>query len=381
MQKLGTTAIEISSLPQQNKHNSFAELSESLRRLLFFAKPDLVICMDDGGNPIHPIFAFELTTHVPARDHWMQRFVNLVGCAQEGIPGTYIMPFSMLEREKFKGEIDPIFFFAYDRVMEIHQIPFYIADWKTLDGKILSRDKEFSDMPDSNSKGLQNAFSFLDLVIDSAIHGRGFSNLIKDRLLVDLRNQIRKLAFKDIPQIKQFNRLCFNMPRHKFLTLKEVKAWIESKQLKFPSDSDLPDRIRKRKKNLIYVPQSEQGSKTQKQLRKSLLERIKDKGGDPYLGQPLAFDYLFCRLGSSPYERDVNLIIDLSVLKFSDLSVYHREVWEKCPLQFKEIGNVPHIPRYTMYLTKGCPNVTKNFLRVYAFAADIIVFKDGLIYF
>jgi len=82
------------SLPQQATHPPFAELPPALRRLLFFARPDVVICLDDGSRPVRPIFAFELTNHVPAQDHWMQRFVNLVGCAQESVPGAYVMPFA-----------------------------------------------------------------------------------------------------------------------------------------------------------------------------------------------------------------------------------------------------------------------------------------------
>jgi len=116
-------------------------------------------------------------------------------------------------------------------------------------------------------------------------------------------------------------------------------------------------------------------------VRLKLLERIHKRGGDPYLGQPLAFDYIFCRLGETPYQRDANLVIDLSVLSFSDLANYHKQVWSNCPLQIEEIGNLTNIPKYTLYLTKGCPQVIKNFLRVYAFTADIIVFSDGIIYF
>ena len=82
---------EIRNLPDNNNVR-FAELPEQLRRLLFFAKPDVVICYDNGTHPVRPVFAFELTYHMPARDHWLQRFNNLVGCAQIGVPGAYVLP-------------------------------------------------------------------------------------------------------------------------------------------------------------------------------------------------------------------------------------------------------------------------------------------------
>src|SRR6185312_119654 len=121
--------VVITPLPEQNRHLSFARLPESLRRLLFFAKPDVVVTMDDGQKPVQPIFAIDVTEHVAARDHWIQRFPNLVGCAQENVAGAFIAPRDMPHRKGFAGKTDPFFFFAYDRVIEIHQTPIYIAEW------------------------------------------------------------------------------------------------------------------------------------------------------------------------------------------------------------------------------------------------------------
>ena len=57
MRDQGVIDVEVRSLPQQNAHKSFARLPERVRRLLFFAKPDLVVTIDDGRKPISPIFA------------------------------------------------------------------------------------------------------------------------------------------------------------------------------------------------------------------------------------------------------------------------------------------------------------------------------------
>jgi hypothetical protein len=130
----GLVALQVDSLPGQNASLRFAQLPDSVRRLLFFAKPDLLICMDDGVKPFRPIFAIDVTEHVPARDHWIQRFPNLVGCAQEGIPGAFVIPDDMPNRVPFAGKTDPFFFFAYDRVVEIHQTPIYIARWPSSGG-------------------------------------------------------------------------------------------------------------------------------------------------------------------------------------------------------------------------------------------------------
>jgi hypothetical protein len=372
--------IEFKSLPQQAVENTWAELPNQLRRLLFFARPDLVICLDDGVRPTHPVFAFEITQHVPARDHWMQRFPNLVGCAQEGVPGAYIMPFDMSEHPSFKSVIDPDFFFAYDRVTEIHQTPVFIAEWQTPDRRTPKGDSKFAAQPCSKMPDMVRAFEFLRTAVDAAFHGRPVASLMRERTIIDLRDRIRQRAYQSqLPSIASFKRLQHAMPNNRPLTLPELRAWLKGKSLTLPTN--LPDRLVRRNKFLVFTPQVSTRGKTQAQLRSALMTRIDKKGGDPYLGQPLAFDYLFCRLGTTPYERDCSVVANLTDLKFEDLAKFHRKVWEKSPLQFTSLKKIKHIPTYTMYLKEGGSETIKNFLKLYAFTADLIVFEDGIIYF
>lgn len=374
----GRATSEICNLPDNNS-SKFAELPEELRRLLFFAKPDVVICYDNGVLPIRPVFAFELTNHVPARDHWLQRFNNLVGCAQIGVPGAYVLPFDLSHYPKFPSKLDSAFFYAYDRVMEIHQTPFYIAEWESSDKKTLNIDPLYPDLPVHNSNPLNKTFAFLNMVLTSAINGTPITLLLQERLIVELRNDMRRRAYAPIPQISDFARLTKNMTSGDFLSWSDIQTWLMGKGIMLPGN--IPDRITKRSKNLIFTPIADERGKSEAQLRDSLNKRIKEKGADPYLGQPLAFDYIFCRLGKTPYERDANLIIDLSMLSFEDFSGYHNKVWNGCPLQHNNLINIRNIPEYTMYLTEGCAQVMKNFLRVYSFTADLIIFKEGLVYF
>jgi hypothetical protein len=373
-----TTRFE--SLPQQAAQESWAELPHPLRRLLFFARPDVVICMDDGTRPIHPVFAFEITEHVPARDHWLQRFVNLVGCAQERVPGAYIMPFDMSKHPKFPSKIDAPFFFAYDRVTEIHQTPIFIAEWETVGQATRKLDKTYPSQPKSDMPDMVRAFEFLRAAVASAHHGRPVSSLMRERSIIELRDRIRSRAYEvGVPEIKNFRRLSACMPDNRPLNTKEFEAWLAKEGLKLPSA--LPDRIERRDRFLVFTPQSDKRGKSPAELRAALMERIDKKGGDPYLGQPLAFDYLFCRLGETPYERDCNVVANLTDLKFEDLAKFHRKVWENSPLQHTDIKKIGHVPTYTMHLKEGGVEVLKNFLRVYAFTADMIVFSDGVIYF
>jgi hypothetical protein len=376
----GLVATVIESLPQQNAHLDFARLPEKVRRLLFFAKPDLLVCYDDGAKPIQPIFAIDLTEHVAARDHWIQRFPNLVGCAQEGVPGVFIAPRDTPNRPNFIGKTDPFFFFAYDRVIEIHQTPIYIAEWTSADGHHLDRDTKFRNLPKHDSPDLARVFSFFNVVLDTARRGGDLGTLMRDRMLVDLRNELRRLGYSksNVPKISDFDRLTYNMPTGEYLSQAQLASWLKSKSLALPADA--PDRIVKREHNLIFAPMS--GNATDSEKRKSLKSRIKHKGGDPYTQQPLLFDYLFCRLGPDPSERDANLVVDLSVLEFEDFAEYVSDTWKRSPLQYTDFADVKaKIPIYTLHLGSGLGQVMKNFIRLYAFSADLIVFKDGVLYF
>lgn len=378
LEKQGLVTVEVKSLPQQNAHKSFAQLPERIRRLLFFAKPDLVVALDDGRKPVQPIFAIDVTEHVAARDHWIQRFPNMVGCAQENVPGAFIAPRDMPNRKGFQGRTDPFFFFAYDRVIEIHQTPIYIAEWPSSDGANLDSDPKFLDLPPSDAGDMARTLAFFNHVLDAAIKGADLSTLMRERMIVDLRNNLRRIGYQQIPTIAHFDRLTVNMPDARPLTGKEFRKWVQLRGLVLPAD--LPDRILKRDSNLVFAPHARAGNPAEQ--RQKLRERIKQKSGDPYTQMPLVFDYLFCRLGPTTVERDTNLVVDLGILRFSDFAEYVVETWKHSPLGKSSYADIAgEIPIYTLHLREGINQVLKTFVRLYAFSADIIVFQDGILYF
>jgi hypothetical protein len=200
---------------------------------------------------------------------------------------------------------------------------------------------------------------------------------VRERVIVELRNELRKIGYQKIPEINDFDRLTINLPNNRPLTQAEFVDWLKTHGHSLPRS--LPDRIKKRDRMLIFSPTLKRDVEHDRTM---LLGRIHAKGGDPYTQQPLVFDYLFCRTGATPAERDTNLVVDLTIFYFSDFSSYISSAWSKSPLRqtkFTDIEN--EIPRYTLHLTSGIAQVVKNFVRLYAYAADIIVFRDGILYF
>jgi hypothetical protein len=311
-----------------------------------------------------------------ARDHWMQRFPNLVGCAQEGIPGAFIVPGDMPERDKFAGRKDPFFFFAYDRVVEIHQTPIFIAEWPSSDGRTLDTDSMFPELPPHDSDSIRRVIEFFDQALDWALKGQPLDQLMQSRLFTDLRHELRRVGFEKIPRVSDFERLAVNLPNNRPLTAVEFAEWVEDRGLAIPDD--LPERVLRRDAYVVYSPIVS----PQADSRAKLVERIKLHGGDPYGQQPIVFDYLFCRLGPTTYERDRNLVVDLGVLKFEDFASYVTSTWDKSPLKENRMTRVRgKVPIYGLHLNEPLAQVLKGFVRFSAFAADIIVFEDGMLFF
>jgi hypothetical protein len=280
-------------------------------------------------------------------------------------------------RPGFRGKTDPFFFFAYDRVMEIHQTPIYIAEWPSSDGARLDADRTYAHLPPHDSPDLARTFEFYNHVLDGKLKGRELTSLMQERLFVDLRNELRRIGYQSIPQIRDFQRLVKNMPKGAPLNGRAFKAWLKDRGQSFPRD--VPDRIVKRDKYLIYSPLVEPNTEEQ---REKLIERIAKKSGDPYTQQPLVFDYLFCRLGPLPSQRDVSLVIDLTVLDFEDFAFYVQSEWQKSPLQHVDYSAIRNrIPVYTVHLRSGIAQIVKTFVRLYSYSADVIVFRNGVLYF
>lgn len=365
--------VKIISTPNTNNGSQFALLPRSLRKLLFFGHPDVALTYDNGIESEKTIFAWEITDAKPATDHWMQRFPCLVGACELGIPSVFIMRYES-DTEKWKGKLNSEFFYAYDRVMEIQAIPIYLADWTPNKSGKLSSDKDYPDVPDRNSISMKDTVKFLNNTIDYAIHGKDFKNLIKERLIVDLRNKHR-IKISEIPVPKNYKRLT-QIKEDGYLSWSEIEDFIKNKKkLAIP---DLPERILLRSKNLVFVPRL---TNTKRKLKETLMERIHKRNGNPYNGMPLAFDFMFCRLGSSTFERDINLIIDLSELSFEEFSEYARKVHDSSPIGKKELPSKNEIPRYSLHLTEGYNHEIKDFIRQYCYAADIIILNDIVIPF
>ena len=131
---------------------------------------------------------------------------------------------------------------------------------------------------------------------------------------------------------------------------------------------------------MIFVPRPE-FHKGKRVLKETLISRIIAKNGNPYNGMPLAFDFMFCRLGPSTYERDVNLIIDMSEVSYSEFISFAKTIHNSSPIATKGIPKSDEISRLSLHLTEGYTHEIKDFIRQYCYAADLLILKDFIIPF
>jgi len=368
-------SVTIESLPNSNVGSEFARLPRSVRNLLFFGHPDVILSYNNGIEPEKAVFAWEITDAKPATDHWMQRFPSLVGACELGVPSVFILRFNA-NTVNWTGHLESEFFYAYDRVMEIEQIPIYLADWLPGASGTFAFDPDYPDVPDRRSDSMVDTLEFLNKVIEYAIHGKDFHNLIRERLLVDLRNKI-KVRIQDVPKPAEYKRLTLGSSTG-YNSWSEVEAYIK-KRTGF-TVTHMPSRIKLRTKSIIFVPRPE-FHKGKRKLKETLISRIIKKNGNPYNGMPLAFDFMFCRLGPTSYERDINLVIDMSEIKYKDFIQFAKSIHDSSPIASKTPPPKDQISRLSLHLKEGYTHEIKDFIRQYCYAADLIILEDFMIPF
>ena len=190
------------------------------------------------------------------------------------------------------------------------------------------------------------------------------------------RNKI-KIKIHEVPKPSEYNRLTVSSATG-YSEWADVESYIVTRT-SFPLPP-IPKRIGLRRKSIIFVPRP-QFHKGTRVLKESLMERIVKKNGNPYNGMPLAFDFMFCRLGPSTYERDINLIIDMSEITYDEFISFAKAIHSSSPIGVAARPKSSEISRLSLHLTEGYTHEIKDFIRQYCYAADILVLKDFIIPF
>ena len=101
--------------------------------------------------------------------------------------------------------------------------------------------------------------------------------------------------------------------------------------------------------------------------------------GDPYVGMIGYYDIAFCRNGPSTRDRIYNLIAYCETLSIEEVeSAMKKFNVETCP--FRDPVKPTNVLKFSYHLRHGCRETKIKPLRIYSELADIVIFKDGVLF-
>lgn len=343
---------------------SFAYNPDELKDILYLDLPDIIVT---SGTPEKPVFSVEFCGQKPVGFNIHQRFARVVASADFRIPFAYIFPERawVVRKDSERWDyVDPRIYMAMLNAMQFHSVPLLTFNWATHensnnDGKILidENPKYRGVLPPSHDAEMQGMFNFLNIVID---------NFLKNRKASDLINH---------PDIMKINRSMWAKFSErggdtgppgscKIISSEELSEYIETNtgvsiSERFKYDPP-PEILESRKESFVFV---------------TSVDRYR---ADPYTGLLPVLDYCYCRNGETIRDRYRNLIFHFTKISYDDVKAQCAKYHERdCPLR-EDYKNVDRF--LSLHLREGCRFTKPKELRIYFYFADVVIFKDAVLY-
>lgn len=359
-------SIEYRRLPIKNDSNAFTELPSYVSDILYLDKPDIILAGSIDGVHERPIFSIEFAGCTPQYQHALQRFSRMMASVVNGCPSIIIIP--KIKRENSGGprkyRRSKAVEYGAVRLMDIYGCPAFVFDWPEVDG-ILEVEDGMS-FPKLKTGSVAKVGELLREAIDAFANADYVAALRSKPIIRELTDSLRVQAYENgVPTIDNPG----GGDGASTANLELVKTCELIKRIgasAIPSVSQLlaevPASFRAREYSLIFRP-----------------TRITAHAGDPYVGMIGYYDIAFCRVGVTPRERIYNLVAYAEEVEIKEVtSVMTTYNKDKCPLT----SNVDpkNIKQYGYHLRNGCKHTKSKPVRIYSELADLIVFKDGLIF-
>lgn len=361
-----TLLAKTSPAPQRRRiwptTKSFVNNPSLIQRMLYLDKPDVVVTL---GDPEQPVVGIEFCSEAPTGHDIYQRFARVVAAAELGTPFAYVFPRRKFVARKGGGrwdEYNPLALQALLQVGRFHNVPVLGFLWyedeqrgKASMGRLLC-DDIYTDLPSRNHPEIKALWQFVNMAIEYAQNNEPFSRMVfspfygeRERIMWqaysrrrDLQPEWSPLTSREIVRTSQLTRYLrrFGLQTH----------------LKLPPD------LSARRETVIYRNEP------------------KTFRGDPYAGALAALDYLECRAGPTKDHRFRNLAVHFSNTSIADLTdKAQRYYTHDCPLQFaKSSGKLDRY--YMLHLREGCRYTKQKEIRIFGWFADIIIFKDAVLF-
>lgn len=357
--------IEYKKMPTRNDSSSYSDLPAYVSDILYLDKPDLILSMQHDGHE-KPLLSIEFASCTPQYQHALQRFSRMLASVSTHCPSVLIIPESKRENSgedrvyKRSAAVE----YGAVKLMDIYDTPCFILDWPSDENDLLVNEKN-TQYPRIDSDGVSQLKEFMQACIESREDINYIGSLSKKKIVNKLKDAIRTRAYRNgVPSIS--NPAGGNKKSSVKLDLTDTSKLLGEISNKSPLHkaicTKVPDFISDRKESLVFYP-----------------TRITAHAGDPYVGMIGYYDIAFARFGKSTRERYYNLVAYADDVSISEVTGVMSKFVEKiCP--FNNPLSSSNSKMYNYHLKNGCRETKSKPVRIYAELADIIIFKDGVLF-
>lgn len=351
-------------MPLKNASAGYADLPAYVSDILYLDKPDLIISMIHEGHE-KPLLSIEFSGSTPQYQHALQRFSRMLASATVDCPSVLIIPFR--KRANSSASIytrSTSVEYGAVKLVDIFQTPCFVLDWES-DAQGFLMNQPSTQYPLISSPGISSLKDLIQACIASRQDINYSHSLFQKKIVHKLIDENRANAYRNGPPSISNPSGGSRASRVK-LDLLDTNNLLNDISNLSPFHQQLctqaPEFIKDRKESLVFYP-----------------KRIIKKSGDPYVGMISYYDVAFTRYGKSTRDRHFNLVAYAKELSINEVTGGMSTFVERqCP--FNQDLTKANSKLYNHHLRNGCKATKGKPIRIYAELADIVIFKDGVLF-
>lgn len=349
-----------------NNTKSFTNNPDSIKKILYLDKPDIIIT---SGNPTRPIISIELTSAAGTGHALLQRVARVVAAAENDVPVAFLLPEKVWVTRKNNNarwdSYNPLFFKTLIQIGRFHQNPVAAFFWDahlekgSQSNKMLIVDDEprFANLPNRELDEVQKLFDYINLTVRYYIENRSYREMQFEPIVSE---RLEFMWGKYHQKVNQNN--------------KTMTDWSPYSKTRVISTADFTKIVKE------AYPSAEFGTLLLSR-EDTLIYQASTVRGDPYAGVLSALDYLHCRTGPSYEDRHTNLIIEFTNASIGDmLSKASSFYCNSCPFNTEKVEDAEQATYLMLHLRDGCRYTKQKEIRVFCYFADGIIFNDGVLH-
>ena len=349
-----------------NSSKEYTELPAYVSDILYLDKPDIILAAQTDSVYEKPLFSIEFAGCTPQYQHALQRFSRMMASVAAGCPSLIIMPLQKAENNGGARLYQRSRALEYGavRLMDAYRIPAFVFDWPDNEGTLLN--EEFMSLPKIDTESINALTALLKQALSVASNNDYISALWRLPSVINLVDKMRNRAYSGGAPTIQRPGGGEGGDTQAALKLWETSELIDEIRNSVTNSkdylNDMPEFLKKREKSLVFNP-----------------TRVVQHAGDPYVGMIGYYDIAFCRNGPSTRDRIYNLVAYCKNVSIDEVSTAMGSfISNSCP--FSQSLTSSNVLKYSYHLKHGCRETKIKPLRIYSELADIVFFKDGMLF-